>query len=149
MLTLQRRSSALAGAVVMTATLLAGPLTQEAGAQPARSRKSSNRTALVRSDRAKARASRSGRSRRVAPLASSGDIWARLRHCESGGRYDRNSGNGFYGAYQFLPSTWRGLGLRGLPHEAPPEVQDAAARKLQTRSGWGQWPVCSRRIGAR
>ena len=77
------------------------------------------------------------------------DVWAKLRRCESGGRYDINTGNGFSGAYQFLPSTWRGLGYKGLPHQAPPEVQDEAARKLQARSGWGQWPVCSRRIGAR
>ncbi len=86
---------------------------------------------------------------RPAPAVPAGDVWVRLRSCESGGRYDRNSGNGFYGAYQFLPSTWRGLGFPGMPHHAPPEVQDAAARKLQARSGWGQWPVCSRRIGAR
>jgi hypothetical protein len=86
---------------------------------------------------------------RRAPAVPAGDVWARLRRCESGGRYDRNSGNRFYGAYQFLLSTWRGLGFQGMPHHAPPEVQDAAARKLQARSGWGQWPVCSRRIGAR
>ncbi|MDQ1496913.1 MAG: resuscitation-promoting factor RpfA [Actinomycetota bacterium] len=79
----------------------------------------------------------------------SGDVWARLRSCESGGRYTTNTGNGFYGAYQFHPRTWRNLGYPGLPHEAPPEMQDEAAQKLQTRSGWGQWPVCSRRIGAR
>jgi len=48
-----------------------------------------------------------------------------------------------------LPRTWRTLGYPGLPHEAPPEMQDEAARRLQARSGWGQWPVCSRRIGAR
>jgi hypothetical protein len=78
-----------------------------------------------------------------------GDVWAKLRRCESGGRYDINTRNGFYGAYQFHPGTWRGLGYPGLPHQAPPEVQDEAARKLQARSGWGQWPVCSRRIGAR
>ena len=76
-------------------------------------------------------------------------VWAKLRRCESGGRYDINTGNGFYGAYQFVPRTWRSLGYPGLPHEAPPEMQDEAARKLQARSGWGQWPVCSRRIGAR
>jgi len=77
------------------------------------------------------------------------DVWTRLRNCESGGRYNTNSGNGFYGAYQFHPRTWRGLGYPGLPHEAPPEVQDEAARRLQARSGWGQWPACSRRIGVR
>jgi hypothetical protein len=101
------------------------------------------------------RASRSGlRSRPVlrtamaaAPVGN--DVWARLRHCESGGRYDINTGNGFYGAYQFVPSTWRGLGYRGLPHEAPPDMQDEAAQRLQARSGWGQWPACSRRLGVR
>jgi hypothetical protein len=77
------------------------------------------------------------------------DVWTRLRNCESGGRYDRNSGNGFYGAYQFHPRTWRSLGYPGLPHQAPPEMQDEAARRLQARSGWGQWPACSRRIGVR
>jgi hypothetical protein len=92
------------------------------------------------------RVSRSGMRPRTLPA---GDLWARLRACESGGRYDINSGNGFYGAYQFHPRTWRGLGFPGLPHQAPPEMQDEAARKLQARSGWGQWPVCSRRIGAR
>ena len=76
-------------------------------------------------------------------------MWARLRACESGGRYTTNTGNGFYGAYQFHPRTWRTLGYAGLPHEAAPEMQDEAARRLQARSGWGQWPVCSRRIGAR
>jgi Transglycosylase-like domain len=86
----------------------------------------------------------------IRPLAvPTDDVWARLRQCESGGRYAVNTGNGFYGAYQFHPRTWRNLGYPGLPHEAPPEMQDEAARRLQARSGWGQWPVCSRRIGAR
>ncbi len=98
-----------------------------------------------------ARASRSAvRQRVVRPkVVPTGDAWARLRACESGGRYNINTGNGFYGAYQFHPRTWRGLGYPGLPHQAPPEMQDEAARKLQARSGWGQWPACSRRIGAR
>jgi hypothetical protein len=102
------------------------------------------------------RASRSSDLRPVAVRATAladhpdrDDVWARLRACESGGRYDIDTGNGFYGAYQFHPRTWRNLGYPGLPHEAPPEVQDEAARKLQSRSGWGQWPVCSRRVGAR
>ena len=80
---------------------------------------------------------------------ATGDAWARLRACESGGRYDINTGNGFSGAYQFLPATWRSLGFPGLPHQATPEMQDAAARALQARSGWGQWPACARRLGLR
>jgi hypothetical protein len=102
------------------------------------------------------RASRSGvrpratRARAVRPqVVPTGDVWARLRQCESGGNYAISTGNGFYGAYQFHPRTWRGLGYPGLPHQAAPEVQDEAARKLQARSGWGQWPACSRRLGLR
>lgn len=108
---------------------------------------------------ARPRASRSGFRSRPAPPApapapasapaDANDVWARIRHCEAGGNYSRNSGNGYYGAYQFSPGTWHSLGYSGLPHQAPPEVQDEAARKLQHRSGWGQWPACSRRVGAR
>jgi hypothetical protein len=97
-------------------------------------------------------AARSRPPRRPAPLIVPGapdDVWVKLRRCEAGGDYRRNSGNGYYGAYQFAAATWRSLGYSGLPHEAPPAVQDAAARRLQLRSGWGQWPACSRRIGAR
>lgn len=77
------------------------------------------------------------------------EVWVKLRNCEAGGNYTRNSGNGYYGAYQFAAGTWRSLGYQGLPHEAPPEVQDEAAHRLQARGGWGQWPACSRRIGVR
>ena len=72
---------------------------------------------------------------------------ARLRHCESGGRYELNTGNGYFGAYQFSASTWLRLGFSGLPHQATPAVQDQAARKLQAKSGWGQWPACARKLG--
>lgn len=76
-----------------------------------------------------------------------GGVWAGLRQCESGGNYSDNTGNGYYGAYQFSLATWQGLGYSGLPSSAPPAVQDQAAQKLQARSGWGQWPACSRRLG--
>lgn len=56
-----------------------------------------------------------------------------LRTCEAGGAYDRNSGNGYYGAYQFLPSTWNSIAskigrndLVGImPNQASPADQDA------------------------
>jgi hypothetical protein len=78
--------------------------------------------------------------------ASDSDL-AKLRACESGGNYRINTGNGYYGAYQFALATWRGLGYSGYPHQAAPATQDEAVRKLQARSGWGQWPACSRRYG--
>ncbi len=84
-------------------------------------------------------------------LASTSDpmetALAGLRKCESGGRYNLNTGNGYYGAYQFSPTTWTRLGFEGMPHEASPATQDAAARKLQAKAGWGQWPACSRKLG--
>jgi hypothetical protein len=82
-----------------------------------------------------------------AASAATMDEFRRLAQCESGGNYSINTGNGYYGAYQFSAGTWRSLGYGGLPHQASPAVQDEAAAKLQARSGWGQWPACSRKLG--
>lgn len=53
-----------------------------------------------------------------------------LRKCESGGNYQINTGNGFYGAYQFTIATWNhwatGYARADL---APAEVQDATIVK--------------------
>jgi hypothetical protein len=87
-------------------------------------------------------------ARRAISVGSPG-VWARLRACESGGNYAANTGNGYYGAYQFALGTWRSLGYGGYPHHAAPAVQDEAARRLQARSGWRQWPACARRLGLR
>jgi len=81
------------------------------------------------------------------PAFPLGGVWAQLRQCESGGNYAIDTGNGYYGAYQFSATTWHGLGFTGLPSENPPAVQDEAAVELQARSGWGQWPACARRLG--
>ena len=69
----------------------------------------------------------------------------RLRMCESHDNYRDNTGNGFYGAYQFAMQTWQGLGMTGRPDQAKPAVQDYAAKVLQAHAGWGPWPACSRR----
>jgi hypothetical protein len=76
-----------------------------------------------------------------------GGPWLALRDCESGDNYRENTGNGFYGAYQFSASTWTGLGYPGRPDLEPPVMQDAAAIRLQAISGWGQWPACSALLG--
>lgn len=65
-----------------------------------------------------------------------------VRQCESGGYYGINTGNGYYGAYQFLASTWRGVGggrYAAYPHQAPKFAQDHMAYRLWKRSGWGPW----------
>jgi hypothetical protein len=143
---LLRRTFLLVAALLMAVTLLGSDILS---AEPAGASSISRRSSPIVRSSSRARRVRFARASRSAVRVLTGDVWARLRACESGGRYNVNSGNGFYGAYQFHPKTWRSLGFPGLPHQAPPEMQDEAARKLQARSGWGQWPVCSRRIGAR
>ncbi len=67
---------------------------------------------------------------------------AGLRACESGGDYSINSGNGFYGAYQFDFQTWASVGGSGLPSDASPDEQDYRAALLWRSRGSAPWPVC-------
>lgn len=66
------------------------------------------------------------------PLTVPLQTWLhKLRTCESGGNYQTNTGNGFYGAYQFMAGTWDRIARRVrpdlvgvLPHKASPADQD-------------------------
>ena len=79
---------------------------------------------------------------------------ARLRACESGGRYDIVSSGGSYrGAYQFTQGTWNSTAsahypwLVGVdPAKADPFDQDRMTRALWATGGPQNWPVCSRRV---
>jgi hypothetical protein len=74
-------------------------------------------------------------------------VWARspkarsVIRCESGGDYtmiDRQ----YHGAWQFLNSTWAGVGGRRYApsaDRAPKFAQDHMAWRLWKRSGWGPW----------
>lgn len=77
------------------------------------------------------------------------DVWGQLASCESGGRPGINTGNGFYGMYQFTASTWRAVGGKSLPHRNSAAEQTKRAQILQDRAGWGQWPHCTRKLGLR
>lgn len=66
---------------------------------------------------------------------------ARLRSCE--GSYTSNTGNGYYGAYQFDIGTWGGYGGYAVASDAPPSVQDEKAWETYQRRGWQPWPSCS------
>ncbi|EEH63705.1 Transglycosylase-like domain protein [Gleimia coleocanis DSM 15436] len=81
-----------------------------------------------------------------APVAT-GDVWAALAQCESGGNPATNTGNGYYGMYQFSLPTWRAVGGSGLPSENSAAEQTLRAQILQQRAGWGQWPHCARQLG--
>ena len=76
-------------------------------------------------------------------------VWAQLAQCESGGNPATNTGNGFYGMYQFTLETWQSLGGTGYPYEADAATQTAMAKKLQAQAGWGQWPGCADKLGLR
>ncbi|MBN3510187.1 resuscitation-promoting factor [Mycolicibacterium nivoides] len=86
------------------------------------------------------------------PPVTNGSAWDALSQCEAGGNWAINTGNGFYGGVQFDQNTWeRQGGLRYAPRAdlATREEQIAIATVTQARQGWGAWPVCSGRIGAR
>jgi hypothetical protein len=68
---------------------------------------------------------------------------AAIRECESGDDYTANTGNGYYGAYQFSEETWRNMGGTGMPHEASPTEQDRIAAKLMQEHGVQAWPNCA------
>ena len=76
----------------------------------------------------------------------SADDWYQLRMCESTNRYDINTGNGYYGAYQFDQSTWESVGGTGRPDQASPEEQDYRALILYRERGWEPW-VCAGLVG--
>lgn len=79
----------------------------------------------------------------------SGDQFDRLASCETGGTMDpaTNTGNGYYGAFQFDLQTWESTGRSGLPSEHSYGEQKAAAIDLQAVRGWSPWPTCARKLG--
>jgi hypothetical protein len=70
-----------------------------------------------------------------------------LRFCESGNTYTRNSGNGYYGAYQYDLGTWGNFQGYARPDLAPASVQDAKFMETFNRRGWAPWPACSPKLG--
>lgn len=73
---------------------------------------------------------------------ASTDVASRIKCCESGGNYSTNTGNGYYGAYQYDRSTWNNYGGYSTADQAPPEVQDAKFRETYARRGNSPWPNC-------
>lgn len=78
--------------------------------------------------------------------------WSDLRHCESTGDYAIDTGNTFYGAYQFARSTWQLMldefSLAGSvpvnPANASPLAQDTLANELYLLRGSAPWPICGK-----
>ncbi|QES50838.1 peptidoglycan-binding protein [Streptomyces venezuelae] len=76
--------------------------------------------------------------------------WDCVADCESGGRWNINTGNGFYGGLQFWQPTWEDHGgLQFAPRAdlATRPQQIRVAEELLGTQGWEAWPECSRRYG--
>lgn len=79
--------------------------------------------------------------------AAGGLNWQGLAACESGGRPDAVDSSGTYGGlYQFDTQTWRNLGGKGRPQDAPAGEQTMRAKKLYVRQGASPWPHCGERL---
>jgi uncharacterized protein YabE (DUF348 family) len=86
------------------------------------------------------------------PPVSDGSTWDAIAGCEAGGNWGINTGNGYYGGVQFDEGTWAangGLRYAARADLATREEQIAIAEVTRARQGWGAWPVCSGRAGAR
>jgi resuscitation-promoting factor RpfA len=89
----------------------------------------------------------------VAPAAQAATdtTWDKVAQCESGGRWDINTGNGYHGGLQFSPTTWRSFGggeFASAAYNASRSEQIVVAERVLAKQGWGAWPVCSRKAGA-
>jgi hypothetical protein len=79
----------------------------------------------------------------TASISAGGTLEA-IAQCESGGNPSTNTGNGFYGKYQFTQSTWASVGGTGNPANASEAEQDRRAAMLYSQRGAQPWPVCGR-----
>ena len=86
-------------------------------------------------------------------LATAGPlVWDVLAHCEAGGDWSANTGNGYFGGLQFHPGTWAAYGgytYAPSAHEATREEQIIVAGRVLDSEGWNAWPACSLKLGLR
>lgn len=75
--------------------------------------------------------------------APMGADWLAMAQAESSGNWQANTGNGFYGGLQFLPSTWDAYGGQQYAPRADlasPQQQIAVAENTLAGQGPGAWP---------
>lgn len=83
-----------------------------------------------------------------APSAISDEAITYLGNCEAGMNPAKNTGNGYYGAFQFSQSTWRNMNTGYERADlAPIEVQKAAVQQLLQKSSiFNQFPGCANKM---
>lgn len=72
--------------------------------------------------------------------------WDKLAMCEASGNWGIDTGNGFQGGLQFLPSTWNEYGggeFAPAANQASREEQIIVGSRVLEGQGPGAWPVCS------
>jgi murein DD-endopeptidase MepM/ murein hydrolase activator NlpD len=78
--------------------------------------------------------------------------WDLVANCESRGKWNEDTGNGFFGGLQFEPGTWRAFGGEAFArsaHQATREQQIVVAQRVLASQGWLAWPACSAKLGFR
>lgn len=73
-----------------------------------------------------------------------------LGNCEAGMDPAKNTGNGYYGAFQFSYGTWKSMGTAYERADmAPLDVQKDAVQRLLSRSSiFTQFPGCAKKMRA-
>ncbi|WP_018682555.1 transglycosylase family protein [Actinokineospora enzanensis] len=84
----------------------------------------------------------------AAPASAETVNWDAVAQCESGGNWNINTGNGYYGGLQFTQSTWKANGGSGSAHNASRDEQIRVAENVLKTQGIGAWPVCGKRAGS-
>ncbi len=79
--------------------------------------------------------------------ASEKGVWDKVAECESGGDWDINTGNGYYGGLQFSKQTWNGFGGSGTADQHSKKEQIRIAQKVLKEQGPGAWPTCGEKAG--
>ncbi|GAA1652407.1 resuscitation-promoting factor protein RpfA [Actinoplanes couchii] len=76
--------------------------------------------------------------------------WDVVAKCESGGRWNINTGNGYYGGLQFSRSTWKSNGggkYASTADKASKAEQITIANKIHAKRGLSPWPTCGKKKG--
>ena len=109
--------------------------------------------AAARSDADRTQPTRASRNKPRTPLRApelaSNAVWDLLAQCESGGNWNINTGNGYYGGLQFSHGTWLSVGGSGMAHQNSRDEQIKRGKILQEKSGWQPWPGCTKKLGLR
>lgn len=85
-----------------------------------------------------------------APATAATSVWDKVAMCEASGRWDIDTGNGYYGGLQFSPGTWKAYGGLTYARQAnlatrPQQIR--IGQKTLAGQGPGAWPTCSKKAG--